>query len=160
MEALFGTQNHVDPAQECARAALIFFYGLVMLRLSGRRTFAQWSALDLVVSFIVGSALSRAMTGSAPLPGTLAAVAVLVFLHVLLSHAVARSPRLSRLVEGTPVRLVRDGMLDRQARLRHGVSESDLCEALREKNLAGLDDLARVKEMTLEPNGKLTVRKG
>ena len=31
-----GTENHLSFPQECARAVLIFFYGLLLLRLSGR----------------------------------------------------------------------------------------------------------------------------
>ena len=34
MEALFGKMHDVNLWQECARAVLIFFYGLVLLRLS------------------------------------------------------------------------------------------------------------------------------
>ena len=47
LTALFGAKDHVSLFQECARAVLIFFYGLVLLRLSGRRTFGHWSALGL-----------------------------------------------------------------------------------------------------------------
>ncbi|MGN6147960.1 MAG: DUF421 domain-containing protein, partial [Rhizomicrobium sp.] len=100
MDALFGIKDHISLAQECARAVLIFAYGLVMLRLSGRRTFARWSALDLIISIVVGSALARAMTGSAPLAGTLAAVAVLIILHIAFSFAVARSEWFSDVIEG------------------------------------------------------------
>jgi uncharacterized membrane protein YcaP (DUF421 family) len=80
MEELLGGIKDLTVAQECARAVVIFFYGLVMLRLSGRRTFAQLSAVDLILSIIVGSNLSRAMTGGVPFWGTLASVAVLVAL--------------------------------------------------------------------------------
>ena len=63
------------------------FYGLVMLRLRGRRTFAQMSAVDLIISIIVGSNLSRAMTGGVPFLGTMVFVAVLVALHPMLVYA-------------------------------------------------------------------------
>ncbi|MEI9931811.1 MAG: hypothetical protein WDM89_15055 [Rhizomicrobium sp.] len=106
---LFGLENHVSLAQECARAVLIFFYGLALLRMSGRRTFGDWSAVDVILSIIIGSALGRAMTGSAPLPGTLAAAAVLTCLHVLLGYLVASSKVASRIVEGAPVELAFDG---------------------------------------------------
>jgi hypothetical protein len=35
--------------------------------------FGHWSALDIVISTMVGSALARAMTGNAPLIGTMVA---------------------------------------------------------------------------------------
>ncbi len=61
--------------QECARAVVIFAFGLLLMRFSGRRIFAQWSALDIVVAFTAGSNLSRAITGPVPLFGTMAAMA-------------------------------------------------------------------------------------
>lgn len=154
MEALFGAKDQVDLLQECARACLIFCYGLVMLRLSGRRTFAQFSALDMVVSFIVGSALSRALTGGAPLLGTLAAVAVLVALHVAVGHAVARSVFLSRLVEGPAVLIGENGRIFDQTRRAHMISLADIAEALRG---AGLQSAAHAECVHLEPNGRLSV---
>jgi uncharacterized membrane protein YcaP (DUF421 family) len=159
MELLFGGMKDLSLAQECARAVLIFFYGLVMLRLSGRRTFAQMSAVDLVISIIVGSNLSRAMTGGVPFWGTLASVAVLVALHLALAHAVARSPRLSKLVEGSPVVLAENGKIREDARLRCKISMCDLDESLREHGLDGLDDIARTRKLVLEPSGKISVIK-
>lgn len=156
---IFGTQNHVSTAQESARAVVIFFYALLMLRLSGRRTFAHWSALDIVVSFIAGSALARAMTASAPFLGTLAAAGVIVALHVLLAHALARFPSLARLVEGSPVTLVDRGVVDHAARQSHMIALNDLEQALREEGLDGLRGLENVKRVTLEANGKLSVLK-
>src|SRR5215813_3163488 len=105
METIFGSEHNFGLWQECARAVLIFFYGLVLLRLSGRRTFADWSALDVILSIIVGSALARAMTGNAPLPGTLAAAATLTALHVLIAFFVARNKRFSLIIEGGPIEL-------------------------------------------------------
>lgn len=156
---VFGTQNNVTLGQEVARAILLFFYGLLLLRLSGRRTFGHWSALDIIVSVIVGSALGRAMTGSAPLPGTMAAAAVMVALHVALAHAVARSRLLSHWVEGAPVILVDHGKIDQRARLKHMISDNDLNAALREKGIDGEAAIENVKRVRLESNGDITVVK-
>jgi uncharacterized membrane protein YcaP (DUF421 family) len=99
------------------------------------------------------------MTGGAPLLGTLAAVAVLVALHVLVSHAVARSEFLSHLLEGIPVTLARHGQLDQGARRAHMISNNDLDEALRAEGLEGLKDISKIKSITLEPSGELSVVK-
>jgi uncharacterized membrane protein YcaP (DUF421 family) len=159
LAAIFGIKDHVSAAQECARATLVFFYGLFILRFSGRRTFGKWSALDIVISVIAGSALSRAITGNAALGGTLAAVALLMVLHVVLAHGAARSDFLSRLVEGHPVLLSRQGKLDDMVRRRHMVSRADLSEALRSRNLDGLEQLDQTQSVTLEPNGKISILK-
>lgn len=151
---LFGMQGEVSPAQECARAVLIFAYGLLAIRIAGRRIFGRWSALDIIVSIVLGSNLSRAMTGSAPLFGTMLATTVLLALHWILARLGALDPAIARLVEGAPFRISLGGKIDRKTRLRHGVSEADLDEALRQ---AGIEQIGDAEKITLEPSGKITV---
>jgi uncharacterized membrane protein YcaP (DUF421 family) len=159
MEELLGGMKDLTVGQECARAVVIFFYGLVMLRLSGRRTFAQFSAVDLVVSIIVGSNLSRAMTGEVPFWGTLTAVAVLVALHLILAYAAAGSPMIASWVEGDAVLLAKDGILREAARLRCKISLTDIEESLRQHGLDGLAELSGARKLILEPSGKISVIK-
>lgn len=151
---LFGTQNNLSFAQECARAILVFFFGLALMRFSGRRIFAKWSALDVIVSVVVGSNLSRTLTGSAPLWGTLAASALFVALHWLLAHLVAGFPGMARLLEGAPTPIGEKGNIDEVALLRHGLSREDIAVALRQK---GLTSVAQTRLLVIEPNGKLSV---
>jgi uncharacterized membrane protein YcaP (DUF421 family) len=153
MEAAFGG-SQMSTGQECARAALIFLYGLALVRLAGRRVFGKWAALDIIVSIIIGSNLSRALTGAAPLVGTLAATALLLALHWLFAHAASRSRGVSRVVEGRSVELARDGALDDGARRRWAVSEADLHEALRQ---SGLEKVEESRLLVLEPSGKISV---
>jgi uncharacterized membrane protein YcaP (DUF421 family) len=154
LTAVFGQHGSLNPGQECARAALILFCGWAMIRTLGRRAFGRWSALDIVVSIIVGSNLSRALTGSAPLWGTLLATIVIFALHQLVAIACASHPRISHFVEGASIKLVEGGRVVEGAFLRHGVSEADLNQALRQ---AGLDEPGQARLITLEPSGKITV---
>ena len=78
-DAVFGITPHITWTQECARAVVIFVYGFAIVRFVGRRVFGKWAALDIIVSVIVGSNLSRALTGSAELWGTLAATTLWMF---------------------------------------------------------------------------------
>jgi len=156
LDFVFGPTGHITWAQECTRAALIFVYGLAIVRLAGRRVFGKWAALDIVVSIIVGSNLSRALTGSAPLWGTLVATALLMVLHWLLAQGVARSKRVSQIVEGSAVELAREGTHDRSQILQHAISEGDLAEALRQ---AGVERVSDTRLIALEPSGKITVLK-
>lgn len=154
---LFGARNALGPWQECARAALIFLYGLVLVRVAGRRVFGKWSALDIVVSIVVGSNLSRALTGTAPLGGTLLATTLLMLLHWLLAMGAARWQGFSRFVEGHAVPLVHEGRLDEAERRFHAVSMADLQESLRQ---SGLERPEQAEKVALEPSGKITVLKG
>lgn len=157
--AIFGVKDHLTTAQECARAVLFFFYGLTLLRLSGPRVFGHWSALDIIMSIIVGSAMARAMTGSAPMVGTMLAAAVICGLHVILAHGVARSRALARLIEGHSVQLMDHGEIDDAARKANKISLADLNEALRQHGIDGEPKAANVKSMTLEPSGRINVIK-
>ncbi|HVW75369.1 MAG TPA: YetF domain-containing protein [Rhizomicrobium sp.] len=157
--AIFGVQNHISTAQEAARAVLIFSYGLILLRVSGPRMFGHWSALDITITIMVGSALARAMTGSAPLVGTMVAAAVMAFLHVVLAHIVARHGKVAHLVEGEAVTLIDHGRIDHAARKRNMISDADIREALRQEGVDGEAHVDNVKVMTLEPSGHLSVVK-
>lgn len=154
LNSVFGPTGHVSLAQECARSALIFFYGLILLRVAGRRTFAQWSALDIVVGIVVGSSLSRTLTGNAPLLGTLAATALMTGLHWLFARASAKSNKLSHLIEGSAIWLVTDGKVDRRAVVAQNVSDADLEEAMRQ---SGTEDVTQTRAIVLEPSGKIAV---
>jgi uncharacterized membrane protein YcaP (DUF421 family) len=156
LEALFGETGHVSGAQECARVVLIFAYGLLIVRLIGRRLFGKWAALDIIVSVIIGSNLSRALTGGAPLFGTLAATTVLLGLHWILAQGAARFRIVSRVVEGAPLRLAAAGESDRRVQRRWAISEADIHEALRN---AGLEQISAAREVILEPSGKISVLK-
>ncbi len=153
---IFGPDKGISWGQECARAILIFAYGLVVVRIAGRRVFGRWSAIDIVVSIIIGSNLSRALTGNAPLWGTLAGTTVLLALHWMLAQGAARMRWLSRLVEGAPIPLAERGEPDDRKMRRHGVSIADLHEALRDK---GLEHVSQTRAINLEPSGKVTILK-
>ncbi|MDB5545478.1 MAG: hypothetical protein JWO64_2627, partial [Hyphomicrobiales bacterium] len=139
-----------------ARAVLILAYGLLLVRVAGRRVFGKWSALDFVLAIIIGSNLSRALTGGAPLGGTMAATTLLVALHWLLSHLSARIPAVSHLLEGRAIVLARRGERADHDRLRHAISDADFDEALRERGIATAEEAERI---TLEPSGKITILK-
>ncbi|HJV40535.1 DUF421 domain-containing protein [Caulobacter sp.] len=141
-------------AQLCARAVILFLFGVVCIRIAGRRTFSQITPLDIIVAIIVGSNLSRAMTGKAPFFGGLAATLVVVVLHRLIAMATLRWSALTQLFKGAPVRLVQDGIVDRPAMRRHAISQADLEEGLRMEQVEAIED---VRLATLEAGGKISV---
>lgn len=106
------------------------------------------------MSIVIGSNLSRTLTGDAPLAGTLAATTLLLALHSLLARLAAHSALLSRLLEGPAIVLSRGDGIDHRTRLRHSVSDADLAEALRQ---SGFTELGHASQITLEPSGKITV---
>jgi uncharacterized membrane protein YcaP (DUF421 family) len=143
-------------SEMCVRALIIFSFGLVLLRLAHKRAFGRWSALDIILSVIIGSNLSRALTGTVPLVPTLLATSLLVVLHAVLVTLAARFKIFGPMLKGRPARLIHDGEVDRKAMLRHGIGEHDLEEALRNK---GLEAASEVRDAYLERSGDISVVK-
>jgi uncharacterized membrane protein YcaP (DUF421 family) len=151
---LIGPDGEANPAQMCVRAVILFVIGLIYIRIAGRRTFSQATPLDIIVALIVGSNISRIMTGRASFYGGLSATLVLVVLHRLLAMATLRWGWLSKFLKSDPVVLVRDGATDERAMRRHGIADCDLEESIRLENAERVQD---VKLAMLEPSGKISV---
>jgi uncharacterized membrane protein YcaP (DUF421 family) len=141
--------------QMSARALLVFFYMVLLARAGFRRSFGKFTTFDIVLAVILGSTLSRCLTGNAPLLPTLAASAVLVAVHSFVAMLTVHSHAAGKLLKGEPVRLVDHGRPIERAMRRTGISERDLLEALRSG--AHLEDPSRVKAAYLERNGGISV---
>ena len=142
--------------QMAVRAVLIFLFGVFLVRVAGKRAFGSWSALDIILSIILGSSLSRALTGNAPFVHTLIAMTVLVLLYRLTAAGTARLGFLGTLIKGKAAKLITDGKVDRAALRRHRLGDEDLDESLRNR---GVGDPAAVKAAYLERGGDITVLK-
>lgn len=142
--------------QMCLRAVIILCGGLAIVRIAGKRMFGQWAAVDIVIMILIGSNLSRALTGTAPFVPTLVATTLLVVLHQLLTHAIVSFPPLGPVLKGQPRRLMRGGRWDPKAVRRSGLGEHDLQEALRAQ---GLRSEEKAEEAWLERDGSISVIK-
>lgn len=140
--------------QMVIRSLLVFVFGLVLVRFGARRMFGRNTPFDVVLAIVIGSLLSRAITGNSPFFGTLAAVTALVALHWAVATFAFYFDFLGSLVKGGKRTLVTDGEIN-WAGMRLGkVGEKDLMEALR---LHGVTDIADVQLASLERGGEISV---
>lgn len=140
--------------QMSLRAFVMFLAALVILRIAHRRFFARRNTLDVLLTLVIASTLSRGINGSAPFFPTIGTGFVLVILHRVLTWASVRLPALGRIVKGSPVQLVSGGRLDEDVLRRHDITRHDLEEDLR---LKGTKDIAEVASAQLERNGEISV---
>ncbi len=140
--------------QMAARGVAVFFFAVILLRLLYARVFGRFAAIDTTVAILLGSTLSRALTGNARFAPALATVAILMGLHAVLVWATGRSPALSRLVKGREKRLVANGQMQHDVMRRAGISEDDLREALRLR--AGQAELGGIDAAYLERDGSVS----
>lgn len=149
-------QQPLPLSQVAARAVLVLLLGVALVRIGKSRLIGRTTSLDVMMGFLMGSLLSRGITGSASLSGTTVATAALVAAHWLLTRVAYHSHFVGGLVKGHARVIVQDGQPLRQMMNRSHISERDLEEALR---LNGTDDLAEVRLVYKERNGELSVVK-
>lgn len=152
----------VDPKsfntlQVSLRAIVIYLGGLAILRVGENRFLGKFTAFDIILGFVLGGILSRAINGSGPLFPTLVATTLLVSLHFLLARTAFYSRRFGQMVKGMPELLVKDGEVVWEGMRAKSLSERDLEEALRLK--ASLVDCKEVEEARFERNGDISVIK-
>lgn len=151
---IVGPDEGADLVQLCARTVFLFAFGIFCIRLAGRRTFAQYSPLDIIVALIVGSNISRLMMAKAPLLSGMAVTLILVLLHRLFALAMLRWDALGRLVKGPAIRVIVDGRVDQKELRRANLSEADLLEAIRMEQVAAPEE---IELAMVEAGGKVSV---
>ena len=145
----------VNAIQMALRTVLIYAGTLLLIRLGSKRFLSQATAFDVIVGIMLGSVMSRAINGSAPLVPTVLAGAAFVGLHWLLSVLAFRVSWFGPFVKGRPFLLIKDGGFQRQGLGETGMSEHDLTQALRLQ--ARQTDPSKVELAYLERGGSISV---
>src|ERR1700759_5225919 len=102
---IFGEGSHLEIHQMAARAVVVFFFTLLMIRAAGRRSFGQSSPFDACATVLLGAVLSRAVVGASPFWPTMAAGAALALLHRFLARACIRWRWVEDVVSGKEIEL-------------------------------------------------------
>src|ERR671929_718768 len=76
--------------QMALRAVVVYMVAVLIVRLGKKRFMGRATAFDVILGIMLGSIVSRAVTGNAPFFPALAASAVLVAMHWLFSSIALR----------------------------------------------------------------------
>ncbi len=137
------------------RALVVFPVAIVFVRVGAKRFLGELSAFDLVVAIMLGSILSRAITGNSPFLPTLVAAFALVVLHRWLAWVSVEHDHIGAWIKGRERLLVEDGEVRWEEMKGGGIGEADLMAALRRN--AQLTDVQAVKAAYLERTGDISV---
>lgn len=148
-------EDELEARHMALRAVVVFIFSVVIVRLGKKRFIGENTAFDVILGVMLGSIISRAITGQSPFFPTLTAAVVIVALHWFFSQIAVRWDAFGMLIKGSTRVLVQDGTVDWKAMKRGNISENDLLEALRLK--ARISDWRKVKEARLERNGEISV---
>jgi uncharacterized membrane protein YcaP (DUF421 family) len=136
------------------RAAVVYLFLLLALRLAGRRELAQMTSFDLVLLLVISNAVQNSINaGDNSLTGGLVSAVVLVALNWAVGWVTYRSRPVERLLQGRPLRVVTDGKVHFGAMRKELITLAELRSALRKQGIARISDC---REVVLEPDGTLS----
>ena len=141
-----------------ATTAAMYVTTLMSVRIAGRRTLAQLSAFDIIVTIALGSVVAATTVQKAAsyAQGTTVVVTLLA-LQTMLAAARQRFSAVARVVDFSPEVVVDKGRLTlRRSPLGPQLTEDELMSRLREKGEFSVDTLRIV---ILEPDGSVSVSK-
>lgn len=137
------------------RTLILVVVVMVAVRLMGKRTIGELQASELVVTLLISDIAAVPMQeNGTPLLAGIIPIALLVSCEIIISSLLLKNQKLCRLVNGSPVIVIRNGRIDQGALRKLRMTNEDLFENLR-KN--GIFRLSTVKYAIVETDGVLSV---
>jgi uncharacterized membrane protein YcaP (DUF421 family) len=154
---LFGQGKDLTALQMSIRGITVFILALVLIRISGRRSFGLHTPLDNIITILLGAVLSRAVVGASPFIPVIICSLVIVVIHRLLGMLVSRNEKFGSLIEGNKMLLFKDGRFIDDNMKRAQVCKENIMQGIRESALT--DDLNTIDRVYIERNGVISVVK-
>jgi uncharacterized membrane protein YcaP (DUF421 family) len=141
--------------EKLLRPVIVYLILVVLLRLFGKRELAQLNPFDLVVLLSLSNTVQNAIIGEDnSVSGGIIGAFSLLTINWIVARVLFKSPRLTRLVEGSSTILIRDGKMDEKALKRESLTPDELMSAIHKQ---GFPQLHEVGLCQLEPNGNFYV---
>lgn len=138
------------------RALSVYVILFVIFRIAGRRTLAQITPFDLVLTLIISESIQEALVDSdGSLTGAFLLVITMVGANIALSVAKERSRLVARILDGLPVVVIANGEPKQEAMDRERVDESDVLSAAREH--FGMSRIDEIDYAVVEDSGAIGI---
>lgn len=137
------------------RVAILYFFVILCMRLMGKRQLGELQPTELVITILLSEiAAIPIQDNGVPLVNSIFAVLLLVSLEIINSVLCLKSSKIRHIIEGNPIVIIRDGVIDQKRLKQLRFSSEDLIEQLRQKDVF---DINEVKFAIVETNGQLSV---
>ncbi len=137
------------------RCVVMYIVALVILKLAGRRGIKQLSVFELVIILTLGSAAGDSLfyedVGLIP---TTAVFIFILLLYRLTTYLISKSKRIEKLLEGSPIYLIENGMFSFKNFSKERLALDEFFSELRAKNIS---HTGQVNLAILETSGELSV---
>jgi uncharacterized membrane protein YcaP (DUF421 family) len=152
---IFGEGKDLNMLQMGARGIIIFVAALVLIRISGRRSFGIKTPMDTIVALLLGAMLSRAVAGVSPFWPVVFTCFIIAVLHRLFGLLMVYNSRLSSIIDGEKIVLFRDQQFIAENMKRALVCKEDIMQGVRK--VAKTERLDKIDKIYIETNGEITV---
>ena len=140
--------------EKILRPVIVYFFLVVMLRLSGKRELVQLNPFDLVVLLTLSNTVQNAIIGDDnSLAGGLLGATSLLAVNYLTVRFLYKHKNLDQLVEGKADVLIENGQLRPEHLKKELITTAQLEAAARKQ---GFGSLSEVDQCILEPGGTLS----
>ena len=136
------------------RTIAVYGITLLIVRLGSKRILSKASPFDFVVSIMLGSIMSGAMTGSSPLIPTVLVGTLLLASHWLFATLAYHTNWFGKFVKGGRILLIKDGEIQDDGMLRAKLTKKDLKQALHLQTKQ--TDTSSVERAYMERNGDIS----
>ena len=137
------------------RTVILYLLLMIAMRLMGKRQLGELQHSELVVTLLLSDLAAVPMQENGlPLLNGILPILVLVGLELLISGAMLKWPPIAKLVSGSPIPIIKDGVPDADALKRLRMTVEDLDEALRQQDVF---DIRQVQYAIAETNGHISV---
>jgi uncharacterized membrane protein YcaP (DUF421 family) len=137
------------------RAFIIYLIAILLVKFGEKRFMSKNTAFDMILGIILGSVLSRAITGNASFFNVIVAGVILVGIHYLFAFVSYYSDGFGSFIKGSPRILVKDGEIQWDNMRKSHISNQDLEMALYSNGK--VTELSQVKVARFERSGDISV---
>ena len=138
------------------RAVLIYIFVIIAIRIMGKRQVGELKPHELVITILISSVATLSLEEkSIPLANTILPIMVFVSFEILESAISMKSFKFRDLVQGKPIFIIKNGVLQQSVMKKLRFTMDDLIDALRQE---GSFDISEVENAVVETNGSLSVQ--
>ncbi|MBS5729789.1 MAG: DUF421 domain-containing protein [Clostridium sp.] len=137
------------------RATVLYAVVIFLIRVMGKRQIGELQPAEFVVTMLVSEIASIPMQDNTiPILNSISALFVLVAYEVITSAVSLKSYKFRAFMQGHPIIVIRNGVIDIKALKKMRMSVNDLMGALRQKDVF---EISQVSYAIFETNGQISV---
>ncbi len=154
MMDFYQSQETLTSMEWVLRAVVGFVFLLIVARLLTQRSISQLRLLDFVMALVIGNIIAHPLSDQhLGLKGSMITTAVLMVLYITGIYMILKWPWFRRLVNNSPVTIIKDGNILYEGLKKARISLDVLLEELREGQV---DDVKKIVLATWEADGKIS----